>query len=1594
MPDTASPRPPDIQRGRYSANLLGAIRSHLEGLQGFEVMALELLQNADDAKAERIIFDVTKDALIVSNSGQFSRCGDLSTPLCEWARRRDELGRDACDFHGITEVASGGKLRHPDNIGRFGIGFVSVYQITDHPEIQSNNTSVVLIPEDETFEYSEYDVTEGTRFFLKWAKDPDSSTRHALGASSISSDDIESLPTAISTVLSYGLLFLKHVRHAEVRKNGALVSAFELSRYDDTDLLEIRSQHTGKTDQWLLLRVDAKSAVNELFDDYPRLSELRRKTEVSIAVPITSEDPLRGLFYAFLPTEQETGLPLHINGDFFPEPDRKSITLAGNKHQQAWNETLITCAAKHLAQHLIRLRDTLTPVAFWRILASALEVYGKSKNGHLPLPLSGFWDEFSRVMDSEPKVAWTSECQWSRCKDVYFSSKYETEQIRALEHFGVQLIHISLHTYQNVLLSAGTHRLNPNRLADALNQSPALSLLTKARVGTQDLKTFLIPLWEVVENLLEAAPQTRPGNDPLAECPCMLTVAGDLKSPKKCIAIPTAINRKQLYVSLPLPNFLAEVCEKFPRLSGKAPTLNLRHVVDFLMDEASSAEVVQILLKSDQQSLRRFYRLIRDIAFMGEQEATLEELTSLANLPIFPGGYNFVRASDAFLPGDFQDPIGVTNLLDPQYFDGPTLEFIRESLHVESQSLAAFVRQQLPQFFSAEPDASKYQKVLSELARHASALESENLLDFLSELKLIPTRDDGWDAPDAVYRYSEELESVLGENPAWWLDESRIPDSKVVDSFLDHLGVRRLPAATHLVGRLQQISEDPPTEDAQKLSEKVFYEICEHFSRWEHENGQDLEILKMLRELSCLPADGVTDEWFRPSELHAPFRPEGFWSQAKILPFRNMARLKRPALEFLDFVMEPETRTVVSHLRYCVANDLPAHYNVYQILSERSDHEDSRTVIATLTDEQCIFDQRNKDYLRPNQVFWSTPHLGGYAFKVPDTFQQFRAFLELVGVKEHPAPEDCLEIVAQIADRFGDSGVALPSDEYAVVRSCLLAISEALYSFDAETGERFARLGEIPAIPNLDDQLCWSDEVVIRDSEWHAVPFDDELDKLSIKPDPDLQSLYDFLRIPSLSDVVTPLIDFKEGERNESELQQRIRDRTPLLLRVLYDQPTKIKKTLRDALLNIRVIACKVLHVRFQFRSRDVDISSPAQPARALYERTQNVLYVAEPPDDSIWSEVLKSVFHLMLPPAHSYDLPNRILNAKMVMTTPSEEHAAQDLYDAGIPELAPNWDDIVEAPEGEELGELESGANEVEEAPTKDQEERTSDLRPESEEETGDHAQDAEPDTGTGTSTTPPPGGSRTATPGGTGKGHTEEPPDSSKAGGQAERKDRARKRRDKLRSYVTPRGGEQDTAQTQPGESNEHEYAVEDAARAIVCDYERKRGRNPDEMSRTHPGYDIESLDADGKVLRYIEVKGIDGEWTGFGAALRRQQFSTAWDEGDVYWLYVVEFARDPEHANVHAIQNPAMKVYEFFFDSNWRHVAEDSEDDLRGGFSVGARIDCGLLGQGTIEKTETRGQSTYITVNFDRGGSKYLPLNLKTMKLILDNEEDSDG
>ena len=57
------------------------------------------------------------------------------------------------------------------------------------------------------------------------------------------------------------------------------------------------------------------------------------------------------------------------------------------------------------------------------------------------------------------------------------------------------------------------------------------------------------------------------------------------------------------------------------------------------------------------------------------------------------------------------------------------------------------------------------------------------------------------------------------------------------------------------------------------------------------------------------------ESWHAPGSLYAPYQADAFRSQAPILDFRNMARLKTDLLEALGITINPPTNLVIEHLK-------------------------------------------------------------------------------------------------------------------------------------------------------------------------------------------------------------------------------------------------------------------------------------------------------------------------------------------------------------------------------------------------------------------------------------------------------------------------------------------------------------------------------------------------------------------------------------------------------------------------------------------------------------------------------------------------------
>jgi hypothetical protein len=151
-------------------------------------------------------------------------------------------------------------------------------------------------------------------------------------------------------------------------------------------------------------------------------------------------------------------------------------------------------------------------------------------------------------------------------------------------------------------------------------------------------------------------------------------------------------------------------------------------------------------------------------------------------------------------------------------------------------------------------------------------------------------------------------------------------------------------------------------------------------------------------------------------------------------------------------------------------------------------------------------------------------------------------------------------------------------------------------------------------------------------------------------------------------------------------------------------------------------------------------------------------------------------------------------------------------------------------------------------------------------------------------------------------------------------------RPKRNRMLSYVVPQGAvNEDPPDTA---SAERRRQIDETGMKRVKEHEEAANREPEIMPHFNEGFDIKSYE-NGKLVRYIEVKSLSGDWDIDNVKMTHTQFEYATEVGDRYWLYVVERA-EQENYLIHQIQNPAKKVTSFIFDYMWQAL-EDADEPL---------------------------------------------------------------
>lgn len=1442
-------------------NYLGFLSQQLGDLRGITTLAHELIQNADDAKndagelsATQIIFDIRDDALVVSNDAVF----------------REK------DFDRMRQIASGSKRDETGDrtTGVFGVGFISVYQVTDRPEIDSAGRRWTLQPEEREdrriVQVRDTSITteKGTVFKLPWAFN-DSQVRRELKVSTVDRDYINSFVDELSDSLPQAILFLKKLDTIELRRNGRSVR--RITRIVSGNTITVECDGANRQ-VWRILTghfTDDASKLKERFSPY---IENNREDLVQIAIPDTLLDD--GLLFATLPTEQPTGLPFHIDADFFPTSDRKSIAFEDTSdHRSEWNRAVIRATASIVSDNLISLRNMFRKDAssFWDILNRLHEVYQKHKD-NTRQPFGDFWKRLHPALQKH-QIVYAESKKWLTPDEVRIpTGPKEVEAVPAFEALGIEIVHRDIRQYRNILTSNGVSVLRVKDICEALQMR---GLTEQRQPVPSDFRLEM--LWGGIHGVLEntrGRSARQEAEEELCKCALALGLDGHLWP---CGSVYRADARtRKIFANLMPDDVSFLTVERTPSL------------LKILCPPFVSCSAIKELERLDADDFQAKWRedLFRPSALLkwfDDNKAELSEddmlCERLAEIPIFPSAEKLCPLRKLYLPGGFNDPIGVTDLVDVGQLKGLS-DFLR-SLGARELTFENYAREYIPRAFSGNTRPKTKNQLLDILATRIGEIrENDRLKDKFAKTNIVECADGEFRRPGMVYFSCKEVQSVLGA----FVHYARLPGGlKDRKDLYRWLGVKGRPRPKDVLDVIDKLVADPPNLDSIQTINRILEAVGK---TWDVAGNH----YDSLKNKAWLLAERRPDRWYKPNELYATDYKNLFESQAQFIDLSyGIQQQISGFLRYLGVSRRPQPFQVVRHLLECCKHNNKPPNGIYRWLNNA---KNAQSDLYKLRNSACLCVEG--EYLRPDQVFWGKHLFGRFRVQLGPDFRAYQKLLEALGIRETPDHSDAIQVLKEIPEKVGNN--PLNPEDNDVVLQCWIMLAEALKQEKINDKAIKTALEEIKCVPNTKKLLLPPSWMFLEDRPGLADKFFKHFQNNLVSRTERIWQAMEAAGVRPISDVVRGEIHNAPNQKEDKELKERIRERTAL-----------IKTISKNAihLDSIRFFRTDQLEVKWHteaFKS----ISTEPKSISAHLESSEKIIYFASQNDSTPWAAIARELTQAIAPG----DEISRISpGLKIILEADSRADAVSQLHDLGIALTEELRNQISNGKVAESFGET-SDSSSVEVPSGDGTSEGTEVKTPESDQPLEDDKDSASSNASTSATT-------------GSGLGTTTERPtdtrSSGQSGGQTDTKQTQRSR--PFISYVATHPDDKEADTDNLGHKDR--MALEEKAIKLIL------AREPEmRWQRTpsyNPGFDLYQVDEQGQKIRWCEVKAMTGSLQDRPVGLSRKQFDYARKQGGAYWLYIVECAGDENETRIVRIQDPAGKARTFTFDHGWLAIAD---------------------------------------------------------------------
>lgn len=311
----------------------------------------EILQNAEDAEASEVSFQLLKTGCLVEHNGK---------------RLFDEA-----DVRSITGIHNSTKKNRPDQIGKWGIGFKSVFVYTVTPEVHSGPFAFRIVKQIKP------EQIEGcqsgpliTRFWLPF--------NHPQKTQEAAYKEVSS---GLKELSETSLLFLSNVQSISWSiESDARGEVLRIEHSDEhIEILKQEGGSVASSSHYLRFSRPAEGLEKQNLAIAFNLEPLPTVTKFNPGRPLCNQArlvPTVGQVAVFFPAKRETsGLKFHVHIPGIPTPDRASIKdVPAN---DTFFEQLATLCVE--AMHTLRELGFLTR-EFLEVLPNAKDELGNSED--------------------------------------------------------------------------------------------------------------------------------------------------------------------------------------------------------------------------------------------------------------------------------------------------------------------------------------------------------------------------------------------------------------------------------------------------------------------------------------------------------------------------------------------------------------------------------------------------------------------------------------------------------------------------------------------------------------------------------------------------------------------------------------------------------------------------------------------------------------------------------------------------------------------------------------------------------------------------------------------------------------------------------------------------------------------------------------------------------------------------------------------------------------------------------------------------------------------------------------------------------------